>query len=179
MEPKSFWQSPRFWFGLVAIVILLITLYFYDPFTTYLAAGVPKIRFGNIVLWFASLIGVVGFAISHWQAFRRNIFQAQGPANVEGLVFDSLQISLMTAVIFSAGAALQAVVMLGEYLLERGPIIHRDFGSIVLAIFLLLILTVVFYLLHLLFRALRRGWSPRSRPPSSPVRRAPPAAPNP
>lgn len=163
-----FWQRPRFWFWLVALVILLITLYFYDPFTTYLVAGVPKIRFSNIVFWFTSLVGVVGFAIAHWQSFRRNIWHAAGAPNVEALVFDSLQVSMMTAVIFSAGAALQGVEILSEYLLGRGDIISADFGSRILAIVLLLILTIVFFLLHLLLRGIRRGWSPGRRPPRMP-----------
>lgn len=175
---KQTWQHSRRWIILITIIILLITLYFYDPFTTYLVAGVQNIRFGNIVFWFASLVGVVGFAIGHWNSFRRNIFQAPGAANVEGLVFESLQITLMTAVIFCAGGTLQGVEIMSEYLLARGDIIDAAFGSKILTIILLVILTIIFYLLHMLVRLFRQGWSPRR--PGQSSRSAPvPARPKP
>lgn len=157
-------RTARFWIWLIAVIILLIALYFYKPFETYLVEAVPNIRFGNIVFWFASLVGAVAFAIGHWQSFKRNIFQASGPPQAEALVFESLQIILLTAVIFSAGATLQAVEGMSEYLMERGPIIDAGFGEKLLAIIILVIVTILFYLLHLVVRAIRTGWKPRSHP---------------
>ncbi len=58
------WRRPRFWIWLVAIVILLIFLYFFKPFEGYLLAAVPNIRFDNVIFWFASLVGVVAFAFA-------------------------------------------------------------------------------------------------------------------
>lgn len=161
-SPSSAKNRPRFWIVLIGLIILLIALYFYKPFESYLVEGVPKIRFGNMVFWFASLVGMVAFAIAHWQSYKRNIFQESGSVQAEGLVFETLQITLLTAVIFSAGATLQAVEGLSEYLMERGAIIDAAFGEKLLAIIILVIITIVFYLLHLAVRAIRGGWAPRS-----------------
>ena len=162
--PSPVWSRPRFWIILIGLIILLIALYFYSPFTTYLLEGVPKIQFGNVIFWFASLVGVIAFAIAHWQAYKRNIFQEAGQVQAEGLVFETLQITLLTAVIFSAGATLQAVEGLSVYLMDRGAIIDAAFGERLLAIIILVILTILFYLLHLVVRAIRTGWTPRSHP---------------
>ena len=157
-------QQPRFWIYLIALIIGLIFLYFFQPFESYIKENVPNARFHNVIFWFAALVGVIGFAISHWQSFRRYILAPGGGINVEGLVFDTLQISILTAVIFCAGATLQAVEMLGEHLLLRGGAIAQTFGERVLTILLLILLAIVFFLLHMLVRAFRTGWQPR-RPP--------------
>lgn len=159
------WRRPRFWIILVGIVILLIFLYFYQPFEKYLSESIPRIHFNNVIFWFASLVGVIGYAIAHWQSFRKNMVRAATSLDVEGLVFDTLQIAILTAVIFTAGATLQAVEMLGEHLLDRGPIIDPVFGEKLLAIILLVILAIAFYLLHHLVRGFRVGWQPRRPPP--------------
>ena len=161
-------RSRRFWLVLIAVVILLIVLYFYRPFETYLVEAVPNIRFGNIIFWFASLIGAAAFALGHWQSFKRNIFQESSPPQAEALVFESLQITLLTAVIFSAGATLQAVEGMSVYLMERGPIIDFAFGEKLLSIIILVLITIVFYLLHLAVRAIRTGWSPLTHPARRP-----------
>jgi hypothetical protein len=162
--PTSVWNRPRFWIVLIGLVILLIALYFYKPFETYLVEGVPKIRFDNIVFWFASLVGVVAFAIAHWQSYKRNIFQDSGAVQVDNLIFETLQITLLTAVIFGGGATLQAVVVLSEHLMRREPVANSSFGEQLLAIVILVIVTLLFYLLHLAVRAIRGGWSARTHP---------------
>lgn len=159
------WRRPRYWIVLVGIIILLIFLYFYQPFEDYLTAAIPNIHFNNVVFWFVSLVGVIGYAIAHWQSFRRNIFRAGGDLDVEVLVFDTLQVAILIAVIFCAGATLQAIEMMGEHLIERGQIIGPEFGEKLLAVAILIILAVVFYLLHHLVRAFRTGWHPRRPPP--------------
>ncbi len=163
-EPESR-RRPRCWIGLIAIIILLIFLYFYQPFESYVTASIPNVHFSNVVFWFASLVGVIGYAIAHWQSFRRNIFRSATELDAEGLVFDTLQVAILIAVIIGAGATLQAVVMLGEHLVNRGTIIGPAFGEKLGAIILLVILTIVFYLLHLAVRAFRVGWHPRKPPP--------------
>jgi hypothetical protein len=169
MEPAATAnRTPRFWIILIGLIILLIALYFYKPFESYLVAAVPNIRFSNIIFWFASLVGAVAFAIGHWQSYRRNIFHESGAPKAEMLVFESLQITLLTAVIFSAGATLQAVEGMSEYLMERGPIIDVAFGEKLLAIIILVIITILFYLLHLAVRAIQTGWTPRAHPARRP-----------
>ncbi len=158
-------RRHRPWIALIAIVILLIFLYFYRPFETYLTAHIPLIHFSNIVFWFASLVGIVAYAAAHWQSFRAEIFRHVTELNVDTLVFDTLQAAILAAVIFCAGATLQAIEALSEYFVERGPIIDAAFGEKLLAIFLLVILAVIFYLLHYVVRALRSGWVPRRLPP--------------
>ncbi len=67
--------------------------------------------------------------------------------------------------IFAAGATLQAIEMLAEHLMNRGPIIDPAFGEKLLAIVLLVVVAILFYLLHHLVRAFRIGWHPRRPPP--------------
>ncbi|MFO1350999.1 MAG: hypothetical protein U1F68_10130 [Gammaproteobacteria bacterium] len=162
------WTRPRFWIILIGIAILLIFLYFYQPFERYLVANVPKIRFSNILFWFTSLVGVLGYALAHGQAFRRHIVGGVTELQVQALVFDTLQIAIMTSVIFTAGATLQGIVMLSEQMINRGPIFDGAFGEKLLAIILLVILVILFYLLHQAVRGFRQGWHPRRLPPRAP-----------
>lgn len=163
-QEASNWRGPKSWIILVGVIILLIFLYFYPPFEAYLLAHIPNIRFNNVVFWFASLVGVIAYAVAHWQALKQHILRSQGELQVEALVFDVLQTAIMTAMIFTAGATLQALVALSAYLITSGPIFDRAGGEKLLSIVLLLILTVLFYLLHYLARAIRSGRHPR-RPP--------------
>ena len=158
-------KQQQFWIGVVAVIILLIFLYFYRPFEAYLLARIPFIHFSNVIFWFASLVGIVTYAFAHWQSFRSEIFRNVTELNVDTLVFDTLQAAILVAVIFCAGATLQAIEVLSQYFVNRGPIFDAAFGEKLLAIFLLVILAVIFYLLHYVVRALRTGWRPRSAPP--------------
>jgi hypothetical protein len=151
-EETATGRRAHFWIGLIAIIILLIFLYFYKPFESYLVAHIPQIHFSNVVFWFASLVGIVGYIIAHWQSFRSQFGRESGALNVEVLVFDSLQVAILIAVIFCAGGTLQAVAMLGE---------GSTFGESLLAIILMVILAILFYLLHHLVRAFRDGWTTR------------------
>ena len=157
--------TPRLWITLAAIVVFLIFLYFYQPFESYLLQQIPNIRFANVIFWFASLVGIVGYVVAHWQSFRRHIFENGSGLTTEVLIFDSLQIAILIAVIFAAGATLQAVVKLGEHLVQRSGIIDGDFGMKLLAVILLVILVILFVLLHHMVRAFRHGWVGRRSPP--------------
>jgi hypothetical protein len=158
-------KQQQFWAWVVAVVILLIFLYFYRPFEAYLVAHIPFIHFNNVVFWFVSLVGIVAYAFAHWQSFRAEIFRNVTELNVDNLVFDTLQAAILAAVIFCAGATLQAIEVLSEYFVNRGPIFDSAFGSKLLAIVLLVILAVIFFLLHYVVRALRSGWRARTAPP--------------
>jgi ABC-type xylose transport system permease subunit len=157
-------KQQQFWIGVVGLIILLIFLYFYRPFETYLLAQIPLIHFSNVVFWFACLVGIVSYAFAHWQSFRSEIFRNVTELNVDTLAFDTLQAAILAAVIFCAGATLQAIEVLSEYFVNRGPIFGAAFGEKILAIVLLVILAIVFYLLHYVVRAMRTGWRPK-RPP--------------
>lgn len=170
-EATVSWRGPKFWIILLAIIILLIFLYFYQPFESYLVANIPNVHFDNVIFWFASFVGVLGYAFAHWQSFRQHIVRAANDLQAGSLVFDTLQIAIMTAVIFTAGATLQAIVMLSEHLMNRGPIFDRLFGEKLLAIVLLVIMALLFYLLHQVVRSFRKGWSPRRPPPRVSVSR--------
>ena len=158
-------RKPRFWIILIGLIILLVFLYFYEPFEAFLVKSIPNIHFDNVIFWFASLVGVIAYALAHWQSFRRNIVRSVTELDVSGLVFDTLQIAILIAVIFCAGAILQAVEGLAEHLMGRGQIIDPGFGEKLLAIILLVILAVLFYLLHHVVRAFRDGWQTRRPPP--------------
>jgi uncharacterized membrane protein len=84
---------------------------------------------------------------------------------VDTLVFDTLQAAILVAVIFCAGGTLQAIEMMGEYFVRRGPVVDGAFGEKLLAMILLVILAILFYLLHYVVRAFRSGWTPRRLPP--------------
>lgn len=157
-------RLPRFWIGLIAIVILVIFLYFYAPFETFLKDSIPKIHFSNVIFWFASAVGVIAYAVAHWQSFRTKLSAQVSTLDVAALVFDTLQVSILIAVIFCAGGTLQAVAMLAEHLMSDGPIIGSGLGENLLAIILLVVLAVLFYLLHHMVCAFRDGWQTR-RPP--------------
>ena len=158
-------KRQQFWIGVIAVIILLIFLYFYRPFETYLVAHIPFIHFSNVVFWFASLVGIVAYGFAHWQSFRSEIFRSGAELNVDTLLFDTLQAAILVAVIFCAGATLQAIEVLSEYFVNRGPIVDAAFGEKLLAIFLLVIFALLFSLLHYAVRSLRTGWRPRAVPP--------------
>ena len=92
MAEEKIGRQPKFWIGLIALIIFLIFLYFYKPFETYLVARIPGIHFSNVVFWFASLVGIVGYVIAHWQNFRHQFGRVGAALNVETLLFDSLQV---------------------------------------------------------------------------------------
>ncbi len=155
----------RFWITVIAIIIGLIFLYFYQPFETYVSDSITDTRASNIIFWFASLVAVVGYVLAHWQSFRRHIFRDVASLEVEQLAFDTLQIAILFAVILAAGATLQAIEMLAEQLIAGGEILGPAFGSKLLAVILLVILAIAFYLLHRVVRAFRIGRRPGRTPP--------------
>lgn len=170
-ETEATSRRPRFWVTVIAIVIALIFLYFYAPFEKFLVESIPNVRFTNVIFWFASAVGVIVYVVAHWSSFREKLSSQVTSLDVTGLVYDTLQTSILIAMIFLAGATLQAVAMLALHLMGDGPIIGSGLGESLLAIILLLILALLFYLLHHLVRAFRHGWTVRKAPPR-PMRRA-------
>ena len=163
------WQRPQSWIVLVVVAILIIFLLFYQPFEQYLTDNIPRIHFSNILFWFASLVAVISYALSHWQSFKKSIFGGVGESNAQELVFDTLQIAILAAVILFAGATIQAVEMLSVHLMNDGSVIDAEFGSRLLSVFVLVVFAVLFYLLHRVVRAFRLGWRQRWTPPGTSV----------
>ena len=169
-EQPAVSRRQSFWIAVIAIVIALIFLYFYAPFETFLVDAIPKIRFTNVIFWFASTVGVIAYVVSHWSSFRQNLSAQVTSLDVTTLVFDTLQIAILIAVIMLAGATLQAVVMLALHLMGEEPIIGSGLGENLLAVVLLVLFALLFYLLHQLVRAFRDGSATRRAPPR-PARR--------
>jgi len=157
----------KYWIVLVGIVILLVFLYFYQPFEKLVSDSIRGLSASTIIFWFAVLVGVVAYAIAHWQSFRHNVFRGVGELDAEALVFDTLQIAILVALILCAGGILQVIEMLSAHLIEHGTIVDAGFGRKLLAIILLVILAIGFYLLHRMVRAFRVGWRPGKAPPHS------------
>ncbi|MEM7423605.1 MAG: hypothetical protein AAF334_07760 [Pseudomonadota bacterium] len=157
-------QRPGFWIAVIATVIALIFLYFYAPFETFLVAAIPNARASNVIFWFASTVGIVTYVAAHWTSFRQKLSAQVTSLDVSALVFDTLQTSVLIAVIFLAGAMLQSVAMLAVHLMSDDPIVGSGMGGSLLAIVLLLIFTLLFYLLHHLVRMFRDGWTPGNAP---------------
>ncbi|NKC13306.1 MAG: hypothetical protein GKR94_14265 [Gammaproteobacteria bacterium] len=158
------WRTARFWIGVVALLILAVFMYFFQPVEDYLVASIPKIHFFNIVFWCACAVAVIGYAVAHWQSFKQYIFSASGDIDTDALVFNALQIAILIAVVFCAGATLQALELLAADIMQTGPELEENFGSRILAIIVLIILAALFYLLHYAVRAVRAGWKPRRAP---------------
>ncbi len=146
------WQ----WFwtlvGFLCFIIFLIFLYFYEPFEQLFVLVVHGLRFDNIIFRAALLIGIVGFCLYHWRAWR-TLGAEQG--GVEAMVLSSLQGSTFIAVMLSGGAALQAVQSLCVALLRQGAVFGADLGRHIAALVTLLVLTAVFCLIFWLLKTAR------------------------
>lgn len=156
----------RYGMILVGIIILLIFLYFYQPFEKLVSDSIHGLAASTIIFWFAAFVGVVAYAIAHWQSYRQHVFRDVKELDAEALVYDTLQIAILVALILCAGGILQVIEMLSEHLIQNGTIIDGSFGRKLLAIVLLVILAIGFYLLHRMVRAFRVGWRPRRGPQS-------------
>ena len=135
------WQ----WFwtlvGFVLFIVVLIFLYFYQPFEDLFTLVVRGIGFDNVIFWAALIIGVIGFCAYHWRAYKIHIVRE---GSIESMVLSSLKGSTFVAILFSGGAALQAVQILCVYLLRDGAVLSAGFGDRLGAVILLVVLTGIF-----------------------------------
>ena len=64
----SGWQ----WFwtlvGFIVYIIVLIFLYFYEPFADLFNLVVYGLSYSNAIFWAGVIIGIVGFCTFHWRA---------------------------------------------------------------------------------------------------------------
>ncbi len=150
------WQ----WFwtlvGLVIYLIVLIFLYFYQPFETLFEIVVYGLSYSNAIFWTALVIGIVGFCIYHWRAYRLHIVQQR---SVEAMVLSSLRGSTYVAILLTGGAALQALQILCVYLLDPARGLDADFGKRLVAIVALILLTGLFCIIFWLLRVIKTAGS--------------------
>ncbi len=159
--------NHKFWFSVIAIVIFLVFIYFYEPFEIFLVNSIPAIHFENVIFWFASVVGIVGYAVAHWQSFKKNILGNISEFDAGRLVFDTLQTAIFVAVIFCAGAIVQAVAIVAIQLTGASNTSNEGIGGNLVAILILVFFALLFYLLHLVVRAFRDGRQTRRRHPRS------------
>ena len=155
------WQ----WFwtlvGFIVYIIVLIFLYFYEPFKDLFNLVVYGLSYSNAIFWAGVIIGIVGFCTFHWRAYRLHIVKQK---SVESMVLSSLRGSTFVAILLSASAALQAVQMLCVHLLQPGYAIDGAFGKRLAAVLALLILTGLFCIIFWLLKIIR---APKSAAPST------------
>ncbi len=146
------WQ----WFwtlvGFIIFIIVLIFLYFYEPFDDLFTLVINGLGFDNAIFWVALIIGIVGFCVYHWHAYRVHIVRQH---SIESMVLSSLRGSTFTAILLSGGAALQAVQILCIYLLQEGYVLDAEFGKRLAAVVALVILTGVFCIIFWLLKVMR------------------------
>ncbi len=151
------WQ----WFwtlvGFIVFIIVLIFLYFYEPFTDLFSRVINGLGFDNAIFWVALIIGIVGFCVYHWHAYRVHILRQH---SIESMVLSSLRGSTFIAILLSAGAALQAVQILCIYLLQASYALDAEFGKRLAAVVALVILTGVFCIIFWLLKIIRPARQP-------------------
>jgi hypothetical protein len=139
--------------GYVAFIVVLIFLYFYKPFEDFFNLVINGLGYDNAMFWIVLVTAIIGFCGYHWRAYRLYIVQRR---SVDGMVLASLRGSAFVAVLFCAGAAVQALQILCVYLLQPGYTLGPEFGSRLGAVVALVILTVIFCLIYWLLKVVRQ-----------------------
>ena len=145
------WQ----WFwtlvGFLLLILVLIFLYFFQPFEDLFTLVLNGVSYSNAIFWVALIIGIIGFCTFHWHAYKVHIVQQR---SVESMVLTSLRGSTFTAILLSGGATLQAVQNLCVFLLQNGYVFDSNFGKRIAATIALVTITglfcVIFWLLKLI-----------------------------
>ena len=146
------WQ----WFwtvvGFILFIIVLIFLYYYEPFEQLFVLVLNGISFGNVIFWVALIVGIVGFCVFHWHAYRLHVARQY---SVDVMVLSSLRGSTFTAILLSGGATLQALQILCVYLLGEGHLVDGEFGKRLGAVVALVVLTALFCVIFWLLKIIR------------------------
>ncbi|MCG8692167.1 MAG: hypothetical protein MI806_13245 [Minwuiales bacterium] len=138
--------------GFLVYLVVLIFLYFYQPFEDLFTLVINGLSYDNAIFWAVVIIAIIGFCGYHWRAYRLYIIEQN---SVERMVLASLRGSTFVAVLLSAGAALQAVQILCVYLLRDDFGLDREFGLRLAAVVALVILTGIFCIIFWLLRIVR------------------------
>jgi hypothetical protein len=146
------WQ----WFwtlvGFLLLILVLIFLYFFQPFEDLFTLVLNGVSYSNAIFWVALIVGIIGFCTFHWHAYKVHIVQQR---SVESMVLTSLRGSTFTAILLSGGATLQAVQNLCVYLLQNGYGFDSNFGKRIAATIALVIITGIFCVIFWLLKLIR------------------------
>jgi len=146
------WQ----WFwtlvGFLIFIIVLIFLFYFEPFEVLFNRVVHGVRFDNAIIWVAVIVGIIGFCGYHWRAYRVHIVQQQ---SVDSIVLTSLRGSVFTAILLTAGFALQAVQILCVNLLQEDYVLDAGFGKRLIDVLALVLLTGAFCVAFWLLKIVR------------------------
>ena len=142
------WQ----WFwtlvGFLLLILVLIFLYFFQPFEDLFTTILHGVNYSNAIFW----VGIVGFCAFHWNAYRVHIVQQR---SVESMVLTSLRGSAFTAILLSGGGTLQAVQNVCVYILQGGYGFDAGFGKRIAAIIALVLITALFCVIFWLLKLIR------------------------
>ena len=148
----SGWQ----WFwtvvGFILFIIVLIFLYYYAPFEQLFVLVLNGIGFSNVIFWVALIVGIVGFCVFHWHAYRLHVARQH---SVDVMVLSSLRGSTFIAILLAGGAALQSLQILCVYLLGDGELVDAEFGARLGAVVALVVLTAIFCIIFWLLKIIR------------------------
>ena len=146
------WQ----WFwtlvGFLLLILVLIFLYFFQPFEDLFTLVLNGVSYSNAIFWVALIIGIIGFCTFHWHAYKVHIVQQR---SVESMVLTSLRGSTFTAILLSGGATLQAVQNLCVFLLQNGYVFDSNFGKRIAATIALVTITGIFCFIFWLLKLIR------------------------
>ena len=148
------WQ----WFwtlvGFLLLIVVLIFLYFFQPFEDLFTLVLNGVSYSNAIFWVALIIGIIGFCTFHWHAYKVHIVQQR---SVESMVLTSLRGSTFTAILPSGGATLQAVQNLCVFLLQNGYGFDSSFGKRIAATIALVTITGIFCVIFWLLKLIRQA----------------------
>ena len=146
------WQ----WFwtlvGFLLLILVLIFLYFFQPFEDLFTLVLNGVSYSNAIFWVALVVGIIGFCTFHWHAYKVHIVQQR---SVESMVLTSLRGSTFTAILLSGGATLQAVQNLCVFLLQNGYVFDSNFGKRIAATIALVTITGIFCVIFWLLKLIR------------------------
>ena len=151
------WQ----WFwtlvGFLLLILVLIFLYFFQPFEDLFTLVLNGVSYNNAIFWVALIIGIIGFCTFHWHAYKVHIVQQR---SVESMVLTSLRGSTFTAILLSGGATLQSVQNLCVVLRQNSYGFDSNFGKRIAAIMALVVITGVFCVIFWLLKLMRPTHAP-------------------
>ena len=146
------WQ----WFwtlvGFLLLILVLIFLYFFQPFEDLFTLVLTGVSYSNAIFWVALIIGIIGFCTFHWHAYKVHIVQQR---SVESMVLTSLRGSTFIVILLSGGATLQAVQNLCVYFLQNGYAFDSNFGKRIAATIALVTITGIFCVIFWLLKLIR------------------------
>ena len=136
--------------GFIFFIVVLIFLYFFQPFEELFTRILNGVGYDNAIFWAVVIVGIVGFCAFHWRAYRIHIVQQQ---NIESMILTSLRGSAFIAILLSVGAALQSVQILCVYLLQDDYALDEGLGTRLVSVVALVLLAGVFCIIAWLLKS--------------------------